>query len=300
MTEPAGPYSLAGVRRASTRPHEELIERATRVLSGDDRVLAGWLVGSFAAGQADPFSDVDLQCCVRDEAVEDLRGSWTRLADGIAPTVQISPFPRAVGGVCISQQWLHFDVVFHPRSAVDPARIEGMVPLFDKAGILPDGPVPRPDRQEAPFFPAAAVDMFLYMLGNMVATIGRGEVIPGSNGVIVVRDIALVGLLLAERGMKTTREHSFGNPFPFTKRLRGYLTDEQNALLESLPPVRADRDSIIGGYVALSRAFLPRARRLADATGARWPAAYEQATIEYFQSMLGADLGIPPYPAPPG
>jgi hypothetical protein len=299
MTQPAGHYSLAGVRRASTRPQEELIERATRVLSGDDRVLAGWLVGGFAVGQGDPFSDVDLQCCVRDEAVEDLRGSWTRLADEIAPTVQISPFPRGIGGVCITRQWLHFDVIFHPRSAVDPARIEGMVPLFDKAGILPDGPVPRPDHGGAPFFPAAAVDMFLYMLGNMVATIGRDEVIPGSNGVVVVRDIALVGLLLAERGLKTTREHGFGNPFPFTKRLRGYLTDEQNALLESLPPVRADRDSVIDGYMALARAFLPRARRLADATGARWPAAYEQATIEYFQAMLGADLGIPPYPAPP-
>ena len=236
---------------------------------------------------------------MRDEAVEDLRGSWTRLADEIAPTVQISPFPRGIGGVCITRQWLHFDVIFHPRSAVDPARIEGMVPLFDKAGILPDGPVPRPDHGGAPFFPAAAVDMFLYMLGNMVATIGRDEVIPGSNGVVVVRDIALVGLLLAERGLKTTREHTFGNPFPFTKRLRGYLTDEQNALLESLPPVRADRDSVIDGYMALARAFLPRARRLADATGARWPAAYEQATIEYFQAMLGADLGIPPDPAPP-
>jgi hypothetical protein len=29
----------------------------------------------------------------------------------------------------------------------------------------------------------------------------------------------LVGLMLAEQGWATTREHSFGNPFPFTKRL---------------------------------------------------------------------------------
>lgn len=57
---------------------------------------------------------------------------------------------------------------------------------------MPDHPVPRPDRTTDPLFPASAVNMFLYMLGNMAAVVGRDEVIPGSNGVIVTRDIALV------------------------------------------------------------------------------------------------------------
>lgn len=162
---------------------------------------------------------------------------------------------------------------------------------------MPDHPVPRPDRTTDPFFPAAAVNMFLYMFGNMVAVVGRDELIQGSNGVIVTRDIALVSLLLAERGIATTREHTFGNPFPFTKRLRGCLTEEQNPVLEQLPPLRADLESIIGCYVALARAFLPRARRLADATGTPWPAACEQATVTYFESMLGASIGLPPYAA---
>jgi hypothetical protein len=292
------PYSLAGVRSATTRPQQELIQRAGQVLSADDRVIAAWLVGGFAVGQADPFSDVDLQCSVRDEAAGELRESWTQVASQIAPVVHVTPFVRAIGGSCITPDWLHFDIVFNPRSAVDPATIEGMAPLFDKAGDMPDHPVPRPDRTSDPFFPAVAVSMFLYMLGNMVAVVGRDEVIPGSNGVIMTRDIALVSLLLAERGITTTREHTFGNPFPFTKRLRRYLTDEQNAVLESLPPLRADWESIIGCYVALARAFLPRARRLADATGAPWPAAYEQATIAYFESMLGAQIGLAPYAAP--
>ena len=56
-------------------------------------------------------------------------------------------------------------------------------------------------------------------------------------------------------------EHQFGNPFPFTKRLRSYLTDEQNQLLVSLPPLEATIDSVIEGYIALARIFLPRARR---------------------------------------
>jgi hypothetical protein len=68
--------------------------------------------------------------------------------------------------------------------------------------------VAGPGRRGEPFFPAAAVEMFLYMLGNMVSVVGRNEVVPGTNGVVMVRDIALVGLLLAEQGLATTREHS--------------------------------------------------------------------------------------------
>jgi hypothetical protein len=167
-----------------------------------------------------------------------------------------------------------------------------MIPLFDKAGLLPPGPVARPDRHTEPFFPTAAVDFFLYMLSNMVSVVGRNELIPGSNGVIMVRDIALVGLLLAEQGLATTREPGSANPFPFTKRLRRYLTDEQNDLLETLPPLTATWDSILDSYIALAKLFLPRARRLAAQTGADWPAQYEQATIAYFERMLGVDIGL--------
>ena len=97
--------------------------------------------------------------------------------------------------------WLHFDIVLHARSEVEPMTVEGMSPLLDEAGLLPDRTVPRPDRREAPC-PEAAVDMFLYMLGNMVSVVGRNEPVRATNGVIMVRDIALVGLLLAEQGWR--------------------------------------------------------------------------------------------------
>lgn len=108
----------------------------------------------------------------------------------------------------------------------------------------------------------------------------------------MMRDIGLVGLLLAEQGFATTRENTVGNPFPFTKRLRRYLTDEQNALLESLPPLLPSIDSAIDGFVALAEIFIPRARRLAEATGARWPSEYEQASVSYFERSVGVRLTL--------
>jgi len=41
-------HSLAGVRAATTAPHEEFIAKATEVLQADPRVLAAYLVGGFA------------------------------------------------------------------------------------------------------------------------------------------------------------------------------------------------------------------------------------------------------------
>jgi hypothetical protein len=266
--------------------------RVIEVLEPDPRILAGYLVGGFAVGQGDAYSDVDLQFLIDDDAIEDLAATWTELLERIATPAHVGPFKGGIGGSVITAEWLHYDVVFNPVSKVDVATVEGMVPLFDKANLLPDDPVPRPDRRGAPFFPEAAVLHFLYMLGNMVSVVGRNEPIPLSNGVLLVRDMCLVRVFLAEQGWETTREHTFGNPFPFTKRLRSYLTDEQNRVLESLPPVAATIDSGIEGYIALARAFLPRARALAERTGGSWPAAYERASVGFFERMLGVKLDL--------
>ena len=287
----ASRFPLTGIRSATTAPQEGLIDRARAVLSSDERVLAAYLVGGFAVGTADAWSDVDLQVIVADEATDDLKTSWPTLVGQMAETAHIRPFGFGIGGICITPEWLHFDVVFHPVSSIDARNIQGMVPLLDKAGLLPAHPVPRPFRQGDPFFPEAAVDMFLYMLGNMVTVVGRNDPVPATNGVIMVRDIALVGLLLAERGWATTREHTVGNPFPFTKRLRSYLTDEQNMLLASLPPLEPTVDSAIGGYLAMARIFLPRGRRLAAQTDQPWPEAYERASVSYFERSLGVVIG---------
>ena len=250
----------------------------------------------------DAFSDVDLQVLVADAAADELANSWTDLIHRITPTVQIQLLgtlnpatPRQgpiAGGLCITPDWLHFDIVFRAAGTIDAHAVEGMVPLFDKAGLLPSAPTLRPDRRLDPFYPEGVVSFFLYMLGNVVAAIGRDEPVPASNGVIMMRDIGVVGLFLAEPGLATTREHTFGNPFPFTKRLRRYLTDEQHAVLETLPPVAVSLDSAIDGYVALAEVFLPRAEHLAEVTGATWPAEYAHATVAHFERAVGVRLSV--------
>ena len=49
------------------------------------------------------------------------------------------------------------------------------------------------------------------------------------------------------------------NPFPFTKRLRPYLPDDQNDILVFLPPGEASIDATIATIATIARIFIPRA-----------------------------------------
>ena len=51
----------------STAEQERVIDQARQVLEADPRVAACWLEGSFAAGTADAWSDVDMHVAVADE-----------------------------------------------------------------------------------------------------------------------------------------------------------------------------------------------------------------------------------------
>jgi hypothetical protein len=276
-------YSLAGIRSATTRPQEALITRAVEVLREDDRVLAAWLVGSFAVGEADPWSDIDLHFLVTDAGADHLKESWRDLLHRITPTVMSQPFyPGSDGGYSITPDWVHIDLAFYRESVLDPKTVEGMLPLFDKRGdLLPDGPTPRTPLVAEPYFPAEVVDFFFYMFGNLVVVVGRDEPAWAMNGVITLRDYGLVPLMFAERGVRKRG----GN-----KRLNPFLSEEQQQVLLDLPPIGPTIDSVIEAEVAIARDFIPRGRSLSRSVDASWPEAFEQATVRRVEDAFGVKV----------
>lgn len=278
-------YPLTGVRAATTAPQEALLELARAILHADERFLAAWLVGSFATGEADPWSDLDLHCCVKDAAADDLRGDgWKMVLQRITSTIMATTFPKPlIGGYALTPDWTHLDLVFVPRHAFDAAMLSGMRPLDKTGTLLPSGPIPRPPIQGDPYFPAEAVDLYFYFLGNLVTVLGRGELLLATNGTIARRDSCLVPLLLAERGIRRAGGQ---------KRLNPFLSSEQVRLLEALPPIMPTVDAVVACETALARIFLPRGRALAARTGARWPAELEAATLAHVERGLGVALAI--------
>lgn len=286
-------YPMTGIRSASTEPQWRLLDHAVEVLRHDERILAAWLVGSLADGREDPFSDIDLHVCVPDALVPDLReGGWRAIVDAFTPTVLTRDFfPGAIGGLCITPEWIHLDFAPLPRAYFDASRIQGMRPLFDHTGaLLPSAPVPAVRAVDAPYFPTAVVEWFFYMLGNLVVVVGREEAVLGTNGIMVLRDNCLVPLFLAERGIR----HDGG-----AKRQRPFLTPAQYDVVRSISPIVPDIDAVISSYLQIAADFVPRARRLAAQTDERWPQALEDATRLYLERALGIDIdwGTEPRPS---
>jgi hypothetical protein len=269
-----------------TAAQQDLIAKAHAVTAADSRIVAAWLGGSFAAGTADAYSDIDLNCAVTDESADWFTAHWGDLARQITPVVLAGPVPGVLGGYVITPGWLHLDLLFHRRSQCDPAALTRAEPLFDRTGalLLPGTPAQaaKPAGPSGAYFPADAVNLYYYLLGNLAVVLGRGEVLLAMNGAVMRRDIGLVPVMLAENGV---RKHDG------RKRLNRYLTASQLAFLESLPPLSASRDSVIRFDQLVAADLSARGRAMAERTGARWPADLERATTAYLERCVNVSFG---------
>lgn len=271
------PASAYG-RTMPTDAQMALIESARKVAEAERRVLGAWIAGSLANGDGDKWADIDLHLLVADDDLDAFRHVWVGLIERIGPMVMVRPIGAIVGGYAVTPDWQHLDVVCHAASSFDPSALRGYWPLFDRSGRLPAEASRGPDPVGEPYFPADAIDFYYYLLGNLAVVLGRGELTLATNGAVMRRDLGLVPLLLAENGVRK---------YDGNKRLRQYLTDDQNAFLRALPPLEETRESIIAFDRLVAAEVSRRGRALAAATGADWPETFEQATHAYLRRELG-------------
>jgi hypothetical protein len=260
-----------------------VMERARTLLPEDERILAVYLIGSHATGEADEFSDVDVHCVVTDESAPWFEQHWTMpLATITGPTVFTDQLPGLIGGLGITPAWLHVDLFFHSRATFDRHEYDGVRVLFDRDGSLfPDGDQPcEGGRAGAPYWPERAVNHFFYFLGNLVTVLGRDERIVANQGLGVTRD-QLITLMLAERGVRRTGG---------AKHLNAYLSAEQRHCLESMPPAGHAPADLLAANQYLCREFIRRGTALAELTGHPWPEAFVDATLTRLREHFDVDF----------
>ncbi|GLZ81349.1 hypothetical protein Afil01_61560 [Actinorhabdospora filicis] len=256
-----------------------VIDRARTVLPQDERVLAVYLVGSHASHEDDAYSDVDVHVVVTDEAAEtyDFATAMESIAGRLVLTDGI---PGLSGGLGITPDWLHVDLIVHPLSEYDPDDYEAVLPLFDRSGnLLPEARVPGGNGD--PYYPRRNVRLFFYFLGNLVNVLGRREYVVANMGVSAVRD-QLIALMRAERGVR----RSGG-----VKRLNAFVSDEQREFLESIPAVGCEPKDIIAANQMICREFIRRGTALAAATGEEWPQEFVDATLTHLREAFGVEFG---------
>jgi hypothetical protein len=245
----------------------------------DPSIVAAWVGGSLARDTADGWSDIDLHLLVSD-GVE----FGTRIADWFGramPAVLADEIPGVAGGfLFVTPDWIHVDVIVHDTEdfAQDgfPARV-----LLDPLGLVREIPASAEQMVGAPYLPHDQVRLYLYFLGVTVTVVRRREWVALAQGAAGFRDSLLIPLMLAENGVRKTDG---------AKRLNRYLTDEQIAALQAIPPIGSDPEQLLAAHTAIAREYLARGRRLAAALEQPWPSALEQASLALWRRELAIDL----------
>ncbi|BDZ58867.1 nucleotidyltransferase domain-containing protein [Barrientosiimonas endolithica] len=262
-----------------TLPQEEFIARASEVLGADDRVRGLWLTGSLGDGTADEFSDVDSLVVVEDSSYDDVLAEWDDLAREVAPFVLVKQlFPGAPIFNHITPEWLRWDVVLvRPQDAAERFELGAVRELFDRDGMTVPDPEPAgPADQRAA---RGIVEEFIRVQGLLPVVLGRGELVTAASGAGLTRQHLTSLLRLRAEGSRPSG----------ALHLSRVLPAELIAELAALPPVSADRDSVVALHRRTWELFMPVAREL---LGQDFPDALATACANRLSSCLAE-----PWPA---
>ena len=250
----------------SVEQRDALLKRVLGLGRGDERVIAGAVVGSLAVDSGDRFSDVDLTFGIADHVqVADVLDDWTRLLVGeldAAPLVDLQRGPTTYR-VFLLQDTLQLDLSMTPASQYRPAGARFRLVFGETA---PDDPAVPPSPVVGDLFistPVIPGDIFgwgvIYALHSR-ACIERGRVWQAEHYVGAVRDHALALACLRE-GVTAVQARGYDDLSGET------LARSEDAHVGSLEPA-ALRAALAAAVVALTsegaKAGLPNAQIVAD------------------------------------
>ncbi|MDX6307431.1 MAG: hypothetical protein QOI06_477 [Nocardioidaceae bacterium] len=245
----------------------------------DPAVLAAWVGGSLARDTADDWSDIDLHLLVAHP--EEFGSGITEWVARTMPLVLADEIPGVPGGfIFVTPDWVHVDVIVHGSQVFSQAEFPARV-LFDTDGRVRDIPASVEQMVGEPYFPRDQIKLYLYFMGVTVTVIHRREWLALAQGAAGFRDSLLIPLMLAENGVRK---------IDGAKRLNRYLTAEQIAALQAIPPIGSDPEQLINAHTVIAREYLTRGRRLAAELDETWPTALEQASLTLWRRELGMNL----------
>ncbi len=267
------------------RGYHALFDAAVAVLGADERVRALWVHGSVGRGEADASSDLDLIAAVADESFDELWADWPTWLGAITPTVLARAIPWAPGILySLTPECLRLDVVAERVSAVATSGFGRRALVFDRDGLddlVPTAPTrPGPDRAKI----ETAIEEPLRYLSMLPEMLDREALLLSQEGYGHIR----------RRIVELFQEANAPLPAAGVKHGRFQLTDEQYALVESLPWPQATRDELIAAHRAIGTMLLEVAPPIARSVELPWPHALEDAVRAHLRRSLGVDLDATP------
>lgn len=201
--------------------HRDMLQRAVNYFRGDERVVGTILGGSFARGDADFYSDVDLYIVTREgsfKAVFDERDAAARTIGSPLLRFDVDPVPGGSRDYIVMYPGpVKLDLMYYRESEVkpDPKWKNGLIlkddlgslsAVVSRSGGLGLGP---PESRALLDLDQKFWTWCWYVFGKLM----RGELWEALNGIHTIRSLALLPML----------DWSAGRPHEGYRRLEGKL-----------------------------------------------------------------------------
>jgi predicted nucleotidyltransferase len=256
-----------GNERDPRHDPQPIIDRFTTLCATDERVVAGFLGGSHARGDADEHSDLDLCVIVEDEEYEDVVAGREDLVRRLGDPLFLEDFGLTGIVFFVLADGTEGEIFFARASRLDDIDAGQHRTLFDPAGILDGVTFPRgsvdPVNQET----AARQVLFWFWheLSHFIAAVGRGHLWWAAGQLEALRGCC-VDLARLGQGVEVGDE-------PYDKVDVAIRTAALFPLESTFVPI--DRGALLEAGRTVVAHFRDRAPDVAEAYGLNYPVELE-------------------------
>lgn len=249
-----------------------MLERFIRLCADDDRIVAAFLGGSRARGEADAFSDVDLCVITRDAALADVFADRSRLIGLLGDPLFVEDFGFTDLVFFVLADGTEGEIFFGSEGRLDELEPGRHRTLFDPNGIL-DGVVfgeERADPVEQREVLRRTVTWFWHELSHFIAALGRGQLWWAAGQLEALRGHC-VNLVRIEHDVWAGEE-------PYEKLDRSIDTERLAPLRSTFVPI--EREALLRAADDLVRFFRETAPAVAETHGVTYPIELERLTVD--------------------
>ncbi|MEX0985298.1 MAG: nucleotidyltransferase domain-containing protein [Actinomycetota bacterium] len=249
--------------RAPSQAHEQLIARFTDACSADNRVVAAFVGGSIARGEADPYSDVDLCVVATDEAADDVFADRAAMVGHLGTPLFLEDRGHQPPEVfVILADGTDAEMFFIAEGRIKEMQVGSILTLLDRTGLLTNLELPM----RAPLSGDLASELrilawFWHDVSHVIKALGRGQLWWAAGEIEALRGYC-VNLVRIEQGVEAGGE-------PYFK----IDTEASTVALESLRStfVTIEAEALAQAASELVAFFGSRGRPLAGAYGSEYP-----------------------------
>jgi hypothetical protein len=260
----------------------EYLHKLQPALEAHPAIKAAWLTGSFGRGNADRYSDIDLNLWLDAGDLESFRKETQAWLNSLRPLVLFTWMFNDRMANCLTVDGLRIDLWLHSEAVplLDESRVEV---LLDRENALQFGAsATPPDAAALKNRLLQQIREFWRCISMLPVGVGRDE-----------RIICLVGLVVEVNVLTDVIISGYGIPRDSgVKRLNPFLPDElRMEIEEALAFDGLTNSSLAQAHLALARIMQEEGRQIAARHSFDYPVDIEKAALEYTMQELAA-IGI--------